>query len=52
MLLLPIAVIAALVVGVVVGLWIKPVRLEFCSKCGASMGCVACREVKHEASRF
>ena len=51
MLLLPIAVIAAVVVGVVAGLWIKPARLEFCPQCGASMGCVACREVKRE-SRF
>lgn len=47
----PIVVLASLMVGVLAGLLIKPVRLEFCTKCGASMGCVACREVRHEASR-
>ena len=49
---IPIVVLASLMVGVLAGLWIKPVRLEFCTKCGASVGCVACREVKHEASRL
>lgn len=46
-----IVVIASLAVGVVAGLWIKPTHLEFCSTCGASLGCLACREVSDGAAR-
>lgn len=48
---IPIIVIASLVVGIVVGLWIKPTHLEFCSTCGASLECPACREVRDGAPR-
>lgn len=48
---IPIVVIASLIVGMVAGLWIKPARLEFCSTCGTSLGCLACREVRDGASR-
>ncbi len=47
----PIIVIASLMVGIVVGLWIKPTHLKFCSTCGTSLGCLACQEVKDGAPR-
>ena len=48
---IPIVVIASLAVGMVAGLWIKPTHLEFCSTCGMSLACLACREVKDGAPR-
>jgi len=46
-----IALLAGLAVGVVVGLWIKPTRHEYCEHCLQRLGCHCNKEVDSGAPR-